>query len=291
MKIGFIGTGLMGTPMIKNLIQSRNKVYVFNRTISKAKKLEKYGAILSCKIEQLVKNKNVIITMLTDDKAVNQIIGSKKFLKNINKKTTVIDMSSTRPKTAFKNFKKLKKIGVNYLDAPVSGGTKGAESAKLAIMVGGEKKIFKKNLKTLKILGNPNYVGNSSSGQAAKLANQIIVGVTIGAVSEAILLCEKLGLNSQNVLKALEGGWADSKILQTHGLRMIKNDFKPRGKISSQLKDMENILHTAKSYNLNLPLSKIIRNLYKQLSKKGYNNLDHSYLYKEIKKNLINCRE
>jgi len=283
MKIGFIGTGLMGVPMIKNLLKSKNKISIFNRTIKKAEKLKKYGAIVSLSIDQLVKDKDVIITMLTDDKAVNQIISSKKFLQNINKKTTVIDMSSTKPITALNNYKKLKKLGVYLLDAPVSGGTKGAEDASLAIMVGGDKKIFKKNLKVLQILGNPNYVGKSSSGQATKLANQIIVGITIGAVSEAIILCKKLGLNLKNVLKALEGGWADSKILQTHGLRMINNDFRPRGKVASQLKDMENILITAKMNNFNLPLSKIIRNMYKQLSKKGYNNLDHSYLFKEIK--------
>tara|TARA_B100000941_G_scaffold168774_1_gene120229 strand:+ start:1041 stop:1898 length:858 start_codon:yes stop_codon:yes gene_type:complete len=282
MKIGFIGTGLMGAPMIKNLLKSSNKISIFNRTIKKAKKLEKYGAIVSINIDQLVKDKDVIITMLTDDEAVNEII-STKFLNNINTKTTVIDMSSTKPITALNNYKKLKKLGVDFLDAPVSGGTKGAENASLAIMVGGDKNIFQKNLKILKLLGTPNYVGKASSGQATKLANQIIVGITIGAVSEAIILCKKLGLNLQNVLKALEGGWADSKILQTHGLRMIKNDFKPRGKVSSQLKDMENILITAKMNSLNLPLSKIIRNMYKELSKKGYNNLDHSYLYKEIK--------
>ena len=282
MKIGFIGTGLMGAPMIKNLLKSSNKISIFNRTSKKAKKLEKYGAIVSINIDQLVKDKDVIITMLTDDKAVNEII-SNKFLNNINTKTTVIDMSSTKPITALNNYKKLKKLGVDFLDAPVSGGTKGAENASLAIMVGGDKNIFQKNLKILNLLGTPNYVGKASSGQATKLANQIIVGITIGAVSEAIILCKKLGLNLQNVLKALEGGWADSKILQTHGLRMIKNDFKPRGKVSSQLKDMENILITAKMNSLNLPLSKIIRNMYKELSKKGYNNLDHSYLYKEIK--------
>ena len=211
----------MGVPMIKNLLKSKNKISIFNRTIKKAEKLRKYGAIVSLSIDQLVKDKDVIITMLTDDKAVNQIISSKKFLQNINKKTTVIDMSSTKPITALNNYKKLKNLGVYFLDAPVSGGTKGAEDASLAIMVGGDKRIFKKNLKVLQIFGNPNYVGKSSSGQATKLANQIIVGITIGAVSEAIILCKKLGLNLKNVLKALEGGWADSKILQTHGLRMI----------------------------------------------------------------------
>ena len=283
MNIGFIGTGLMGAPMIKNLLKSKHQISIFNRTISKARKLKKYGAYLSYNIDELVKDKEIIITMLTDDKAVNDIIRSKTFLNNVCKQTTVIDMSSTKPSTALDNYKTLKKRGVYFLDAPVSGGTKGAESASLAIMVGGEKKIYKKNLKVLKMLGTPNYVGKPSSGQAAKLANQIIVGITIGAVSEAIILSKKLGLKPINVLKALKGGWADSKILQTHGLRMIKEDFKARGKVASQLKDMENILNTAKMNKINLPLSMIIRNLYKKLSKKGYDNLDHSYLYKEIK--------
>ena len=283
MKIGFIGTGLMGVPMIKNLLKSKNKISIFNRTIKKAQKLSKYGAIVSLSIDQLVKDKDVIITMLTDDKAVNQIISSKKFQQNINKKTTVIDMSSTKPITALNNYKKLKKLGVYFLDAPVSGGTKGAEDASLAIMVGGDKRIFKKNLKIFNIVGNPNYVGGPSSGQAAKLVNQLIVSITIGAVSEAVILSKKLDLNTINVLKALKGGWADSKILQTHGLRMINKDFKPRAKVSTQLKDLENILKIAKINSLNLPLSKIIRNMYKQLSNKGYNNLDHSYLYNQFK--------
>ena len=144
MNIGFIGTGLMGAPMIKNLLKSKHQISIFNRTISKAKKLKKYGAYLSYKIEELVKDKEIIITMLTDDKAVKDIIRSKTFLNNVCKETTVIDMSSTKPSTALDNYKTLKKKGVYFLDAPVSGGTKGAESASLAIMVGGEKKYIKK---------------------------------------------------------------------------------------------------------------------------------------------------
>ena len=118
MKIGFIGTGLMGTPMIKNLLKSKHQISIFNRTISKAKKLKKYGAYLSYKIEELAKDKEIIITMLTDDKAVNDIIRSKKFLNNVCKKTTVIDMSSTKPSTALDNYKKLKKKGSLFFRCP-----------------------------------------------------------------------------------------------------------------------------------------------------------------------------
>ena len=136
-------------------------------------------------------------------------------------------------------------------------------------MVGGDKKVFSKNLNVLKKLGNPVLVGKNSAGQIAKLANQIIVGITIGSVSEAIKLSQKNNVNPINILKALKGGWADSKVLQTHGLRMIKNDFKPRGKNFSQLKDMNNILDCAKNKKLELPLSKIVKKMYNKLVKKG----------------------
>ena len=150
-------------------------------------------------------------------------------------------------------------------------------------MVGGDKKVFFKNLNILKKLGNPVLVGKNSAGQIAKLANQIIVGITIGSVSEAIKLSQKNNVNPINILKALKGGWADSKVLQTHGLRMIKNDFKPRGKNFSQLKDMNNILDCAKNKKLELPLSKIVKKMYNKLVKKGLGNYDHSSLYKSYK--------
>ena len=273
----------MGAPMAKNLLKSKYKLKVFNRTKKKALQLKKNGAVVCDSIKDAVFGQDVIITMLSDDKAVKRICKSAEFIKNIKKSSTVIDMSSTSPRTAQEISKLLKKNNINFLDAPVSGGTNGAENAELAIMVGGEKKIFLKNLKLLKKLGNPVLVGKNSAGQTAKLANQIIVGITIGSVAEAIKLCQKNNVNPLNVLTALKGGWADSKVLQTHGLRMIKNDFKPRGKNFSQLKDMNNILDCAKNKKLKLPLSKIVKEMYNKLVKKGLGNYDHSSLYKSYK--------
>ena len=281
--IAFIGIGLMGAPMAKNLLKSKYKLKVFNRTKKKALQLKKNGAVVCDSIKDAVFGQDVIITMLSDDKAVKRICKSAEFIKNIKKSSTVIDMSSTSPRTAQEISKLLKKNNINFLDAPVSGGTNGAENAELAIMVGGEKKIFLKNLKLLKKLGNPVLVGKNSAGQTAKLANQIIVGITIGSVAEAIKLCQKNNVNPLNVLAALKGGWADSKVLQTHGLRMIKNDFKPRGKNFSQFKDMNNIIDCAKNKNLELPLSRIVKNMYNKLIKKGLGNYDHSSLYKSYK--------
>ena len=282
--IGFIGIGLMGFPMAKNLLKAGYKLKVFNRSQDKAERLKEFGADISTSIQDVVNNADIIITMLTDDAAVEKVMSSDEFIKNIKSKATVIDMSSINPIISKKYAEILKKKNINYLDAPVSGGTIGAEEASLAIMVGGEESIFNQCFDLLKILGNPTLVGPVSSGQISKLANQIIVGITIGAVAEAVTLCEKSGTNPSKMIKALSGGWADSKILQTHGKRMINKDFSPKGKTSTQLKDMTNIINAGKAAELHLPISSLIKEMYKNLVKDGYGNADHSSLYNEINK-------
>ena len=283
-KIGFIGTGLMGFPMAKNLLKSGFNLKVYNRSINKAQPLAEFGAKISKNVGDVVKDNDFIITMLTDDAAVDSIMNSLDFLDNLKSGSTVIDMSSVKPTTAKKYENILKLKNINYLDAPVSGGTIGAEEGSLAIMVGGEQSVFDNSKDILKIMGNPTLVGLSGSGQVSKLANQIVVGVTIGAVAEAITLCEKAGTDPVKLIKALTGGWADSKILQTHGKRMINKDFSPKGKTLTQLKDMNNILECANSYNTNLPISKLIKEMYVSLVNNGHENTDHSSLYKEIER-------
>ena len=282
--IGFIGTGLMGFPMAKNLLKSGFKVKVFNRTVEKANPLKKFGAEISISIKQVVKDQDVIITMLTDDTAVNEVMKNIEFIENIKADATVIDMSSIKPKTAFNHGNILKLKNVNYLDAPVSGGTIGAEDGSLAIMVGGDKKVFENVFDIFKSMGNPTLVGPISCGQVSKLANQIIVGLTIGAVAEAVTLCEKAGADPNKMIEALKGGWADSKILQTHGKRMINKDFSPKGKTSTHLKDMNNILECAQNFNTQLPISKLVKEMYKSLVKNGHGDKDHSSLYKEVER-------
>jgi len=284
MQIGFIGIGLMGFPMAKNLLKSGYKLKAFNRSQDKAERLKEFGAVISTSIKDVVTNSDVIITMLTDDTAVEKVMGNEEFIENISANTTVIDMSSVNPILTKKYAGILKEKNINYLDAPVSGGTIGAEEASLAIMVGGEEKIFNECFSLLKKLGNPILVGPASSGQISKLANQIIVGVTIGAVAEAVTLCEKSGTNPNKMIKALSGGWADSKILQTHGKRMIDKDFSPKGKTTTQLKDMTNIVNAGKAADLHLPISSLIKEMYKNLVDDGHGNTDHSSLYNEIKK-------
>ncbi len=282
--IGFIGTGLMGLPMAKNILKSGFKLKAFNRSIEKAEPLKEFGAEVSKSISDVVKDSDFIITMLTDDSAVDAITSSTDFLHNLKSGSTVIDMSSVKPTTAIKYGNSLKSKNINYLDAPVSGGTIGAEEASLAIMVGGEKSVFDNSEKILKAMGNPTLVGPVGSGQVSKLANQIVVGVTIGAVAEAITLCEKAGADPNKLIKALSGGWADSKILQTHGKRMIDKDFSPKGKTYTHLKDMNNILECANSYNTHLPISNLVKEMYKTLVDNGHGNTDHSSLYNEIER-------
>jgi 2-hydroxy-3-oxopropionate reductase len=282
--IGFIGIGLMGFPMAKNLLKSGYNLKAFNRTQNKSDKLKEFGAEISTSIKDAVTNSDVIITMLTDDAAVEKVMSSEEFISNIKEGATVIDMSSVNPVLTIKYSKKLKEKKINYLDAPVSGGTIGSEEATLAIMVGGDEETFNNCYELLKKMGNPTLVGPVSSGQISKLANQIIVGVTIGAVAEAITLCEKSGTNPNKMIEALSGGWADSKILQTHGKRMIDKDFTPKGKTTTQLKDMTNIVNAGKAVETHLPISSLIKEMYKDLVADGHGNTDHSSLYNAIEK-------
>jgi len=283
-KIGFIGIGLMGLPMSKNIVKAGYNLTVFNRSKNKAEPLKEFGAKISNTLKDVVDGSDIVITMLTDDTAVDAVMNNSDFLENLKSGSIVIDMSSVKPTTATKHGNNLKLKNINYLDAPVSGGTIGAEEASLAIMVGGEQNIFDDAFDILKTMGNPTLVGTIGSGQVSKLANQIIVGLAIGAVAEAVTLCEKAGADPNKMIKALSGGWADSKVLQTHGKRMIDKDFTPKGKTYGQLKDMNNILECANNYNTHLPISNLVKEMYKSLVDNGHGETDHSSLYKEIER-------
>ena len=282
--IGFIGIGFMGLPMAKNILKSGYKLKAYNRTPNKTESLKEFGAEICKTIKEVVSDTEIIITILTDDIAIDTVMNNKEFTDNIKSGATVIDMSSVKPETAIKYGTKFNSNNINYLDAPVSGGIAGAEEATLAIMVGGEQKVFDECYEVLKSMGNPTLVGSISSGQISKLVNQIIVGLTIGAVAEAVTLCEKAGVDPNKMIEALKGGWADSKILQTHGKRMINKDFSPKGKTSIHLKDMNNILESAKNVNLYLPISTLVKNMYKTLVENGHGDEDHSSLFKEIER-------
>ncbi len=280
-RIGFIGVGLMGLPMLENIAKNKYPITVWNRSSKKLKKIKNKKINICKNLIDIPSKSQVIIMMLSNDKACLDV--SKEITKKIKKGQILIDMSSTKQKTAIEIEKKVKRKGGYFLDAPVSGGTLAAKSGQLAIMVGGQKKIFSKTKNLLKSMGNATYLGRTGSGQIAKLANQTIVGITIGAVAEAIILAETAGVDAKALRQAIKNGFAGSKILEIHGQRMINKNFQAGGKCSTQLKDMNNIIETAKNYNVNLPISKTIKKLYKLTVAKGHADLDHSALYLLLK--------
>ncbi len=191
-------------------------------------------------------------------------------------------MSSIQPRQAREHAARLEALGVHHLDAPVSGGTVGAEQGTLAIMAGGDAADFERARPVLGLLGKPVHVGPHGAGQLAKLANQMIVGITIGAVAEALLLCEKGGADMAQVKQAITGGFADSRILQVHGQRMIERDFTKRGAVAVQLKDMRNALATASEIGFEAPITQLFEQLFSQAAEHGLADLDHSALFVEL---------
>jgi len=283
MKIAFLGTGLMGGPMVKNLASAGYEITAWNRTSSKAEFLLQFGVDVKGLAADAVKNADVVVSMLSNGDASAQMQSDKDVQLHLSSNATWIDMGSIKPDESKLHSKKLAELGVNYLDAPVSGGTKGAENGTLAIMVGGERSVFKKVKNVFAPMGRAVFVGPTGSGQLAKLANQAIVAITIGAVAEATLLLEEGGADVGAVRDALLGGFADSTILQQHGKRMSERNFDPGGPSRLQLKDLKNILAEAKALEVDLPFSIAAHDRFSRLvNSLNGSELDHSALFLEL---------
>jgi len=283
MKIAFLGTGLMGGPMVKNLASAGYEITAWNRTSSKAEFLLQFGVDVKGLAADAVKNADVVVSMLSNGDASAQMQSDKDLQISLSSNATWIEMGSIKPDESRLHSKKLAELGVNYLDAPVSGGTKGAENGTLAIMVGGQRSVFKKVKNVFAPMGRAVFVGPTGSGQLAKLANQAIVAITIGAVAEATLLLEEGGADVGAVRDALLGGFADSTILQQHGKRMSERNFDPGGPSRLQLKDLKNILAEAKALNVDLPFSIAAHDRFSRLvNSLNGSELDHSALFLEL---------
>lgn len=269
--------------MARNLIKAGVPVTVWNRSPDKAARLGKFGARVADTVAEAVTDAQIVISMLADGPATAQVLADPHVQSALGPGTIWIEMASVKPEEARTQAILLKSLGVDHLDAPVSGGTKGAEQGTLAIMVGGAPDVFDKALPALIGMGRPVLVGPSGSGQLAKLANQAIVGVTIGVVAEAMLLLEKGGADPVAVRAALKSGFADSTILQQHGRRMTERDFTPGGLSKLQLKDLDNALTEAAAVGLTLPSTQAVRDRFSDLvlNLNGA-ELDHSALYLEL---------
>ena len=277
-RIAFLGTGLMGAPMCQNLLSADLPLTVWNRSQAKTEPLAKRGAEIADSPQSAVSDADVVITMLSDGTAVADIMFNQGVAEAIRESATRIDMSSIGAEEAIEHAKRHVKRGVRYLDAPVSGGTKGAAAGELAIMAGGDAETFAAMQPVFAPLGQATHVGPNGCGQLAKLANQVIVAITIGAVSEALILAGGGGADRAKVREALQGGFASSRILTEHGQRMVNRAFEPGGPAKFQLKDLRNALSAAERLGLDLPITKLLHNLFDAMVQSGKGDMDHSGL-------------
>ncbi len=288
--IAFLGTGLMGAPMALNLLEAGHRVTLWNRTPAKMDPLIARGAQGAASPGEAVAAADAVVTMLENGAAVSEVLFASGAAERLRPGALVIDMSSIPPATARDHARRLEAGGAAHLDAPVSGGTVGAEAGSLAIMAGGRRRDFDRAAEIFAALGRATYVGGHGAGQIAKLANQIIVGVTIGAVSEALLLAAAGGADPSAVREAMRGGFADSRILELHGQRMIDRSFLPGGRCAIHLKDMNTILATADDVSVELPFSEVARQLFEALVDAGGGDYDHSAMLLELERRSAPAR-
>ena len=280
--IAFLGTGLMGLPMAARLLNANFELTVWNRTRAKAEPLLASGAKWADTPAAAVRNADVVITMLTAAPAVEAVLFESGAAEAILPGAIVVDMSSTSPAVARDHAARLASRKIQYADAPVSGGTRGATAGTLAIMAGADAKVFAELAPVFAPMGTARRVGPIGSGQLAKLANQLIVAVTIGAVAEALTLAERGGADPAAVRAALMGGFADSRILTEHGQRMLSKNFQPGGTVNNQLKDLKAVAAVAEDVGLDLPMLATVKRLFEQLKDAGGGELDHSALFLQI---------
>lgn len=259
-RIAFVGIGLMGLPMASRLLKAGYPLTAWNRTKGKALPLVELGADVADTLEAAVASADIVITMLEAGPIVKRVVEDMR--PSLKASALVIDMSSTRQSEAKEVAGLLASRQIAFLDAPVSGGVVGAEAGTLAIMVGGSEDDFKRAEPVFKVMGRPTLVGPNGAGQVAKLCNQLIVGGTVAIVAEAMLLAEAGGADPAAMRAAIRGGFAESRILEVHGQRMLDRNFKPGGQIKSQAKDHVNIMAAAEDAGLQLPLTALVADLF-----------------------------
>ncbi len=280
-RVGLIGTGLMGVPMARCILAAGFPLTVWNRTPAKAQALEGDGARVAASAAEVAAEADLLVTMLADGPTVGDVLFAQGVADALRAGGVVADMSSIGVGEAREHAARLTERGVAHLDAPVSGGTVGAEVCSLAIMVGGEPEAFERVRPVFETLGRAVLVGPAGAGQIAKLANQAIVANTIGAVAEALVLAERAGADPARVREALAGGFAGSRILEVHGERMIARDFAARGKVSTHIKDLKNAFDAAHEVGVELPYASVSQALFEAVLQSA-GDVDHAGLWLEI---------
>jgi 2-hydroxy-3-oxopropionate reductase len=286
MKIGFIGLGIMGAPMAGHLQNGGHELHVVKHRSPIPRNLADGGAIEHDSSAAVAGASEVVITIVPDTPDVEQVLfGDKGVAQGLSAGTIVVDMSSISPIETKEFAKRINDLGCEYLDAPVSGGQVGAEAASLTIMVGGSQETFDRVKPVFELMGkNITLVGENGAGQTAKVANQIVVALTIEAVGEALLFASRAGVDPARVREALMGGFAGSKIMEIHGERMIKRTFDPGFRIELHQKDLNLALQGAKALGMSLPNTATTQELFNACAGNGWESLDHSGLVKALER-------
>jgi 2-hydroxy-3-oxopropionate reductase len=281
MKIGFIGLGIMGTPMAHNLLNAGHDMYVRTRSQVPAALQAAHVCATNADVARAA---DIIFLMLPDTPDVDAVLfGQDGVAEGLSAGKVVVDMSSISPMDTKAFAQKINALGCEYLDAPVSGGEVGAKAASLTIMVGGKEATFERVKPLFELMGkNITLVGGNGDGQTTKVANQIIVALNIAAVGEALLFASKAGADPAKVRAALMGGFASSRILEVHGERMIKRTFDPGFRIALHQKDLSLALNGAKAIGVSLPQTASAAQLMQACASNGWGQLDHSALVKSL---------
>jgi 2-hydroxy-3-oxopropionate reductase len=282
--IGFIGLGIMGKPMAQNLLKAGYSLVIHNRSRAAVEELSNVGAQVAASSQDVAARSEVIITMLPDSPDVELVYaGDQGIFAGLKSGTLLIDMSSIAPVVARKLAAEADERGCDMLDAPVSGGEAGAISASLSIMIGGNDSAVARAMPIFEKLGkNVIHIGEAGAGQVTKAANQMVVGTTIAIVGEALVLAAKAGVDPAKVRQALLGGFAQSKILETHGQKMLDRNFKPGFRIRLHEKDMKIALATGSEYGVPLMVTGVVGQMMTAMKGMGHGDLDHSGLVKFV---------
>jgi len=280
--IGFIGLGLMGRPMAENLREAGASLTIFNRSRGVVDELARTGMTPADSPRAVAEAAPVTVLMVSDTPAVEAVMaGPEGVLDGLRPGDLVVDMGTTAVAVTRALGERVRAAGGEYVDAPVSGGEIGARTGTLTIMAGGEAAAVERAMPVMRAMGERiTHVGAVGAGQVAKAANQVIVGLTIGAVAEALALARRAGVDPAKVRQALRGGFADSRILELHGERMIERAFAPGGKARTQRKDIAQALELAREAGIDLPALALNLELWDRMIENGWGELDHSALIK-----------
>jgi 2-hydroxy-3-oxopropionate reductase len=277
-KIGFIGTGIMGAPMARNLMEDGYELVLFNRTTEKAEEVAGDGATVVGNPREVAESCDVVVLMLPDSPQVEEIVeGEDGVLEGLKEGALIVDMSTISPVVTRELAEKIEERGASMLDAPVSGGEPGAQQGTLAIMVGGGEEDFERARPLLEVMGDAiTHVGPTGAGQTAKAANQIVVAVTLEGISEALVLASKAGVAPEKILEAISGGLAGSNVMEAKKENFLEHDFEPGFRVDLHHKDLGIALATGREYGVSLPVTAILDQMLESLKTKGRGDRDHS---------------